>query len=171
MSSHENTDFLTQPVTALRGVGDAVAEKLARLGVVRVMDLLFHLPMRYQDRTRVYPIVSLKVGQEVVVEGTIENTEVVQRGRTMLLCQIHDGSGGLTLRFFHFTTAQKYSLAKGARLRCFGEVRQAGFKLEMAHPEYRLLNGQNPPPLENTLTPTYPITDGLQQRPLVLAGG
>ena len=166
MSSHENLTILDQPVTALRGVGDAVAEKLARLGIVRVVDLLFHLPLRYQDRTRIYPIASLKVGQEVVVEGTIETTEVVQRGRTMLLCQIHDGSGSLTLRFFHFTTGQRQSLAKGARLRCFGEVRQAGFKLEMAHPEYRLLNGRDPPPLENTLTPTYPTTDGLQQRGL-----
>lgn len=166
MSSHENLNILEQPVTALRGVGDAVAEKLTRLGIVRVMDLLFHLPMRYQDRTRIYPIASLKVGQEVVVEGTVETTEVVQRGRTMLLCHIHDGSGALTLRFFHFTTGQKHSLAKGVRLRCFGEIRQAGFKLEIAHPEYRLLNGTTPPALENTLTPTYPTTDGLQQRGL-----
>ncbi len=166
MSSHENLNILEQPVTALRGVGDAVAEKLTRLGIVRVMDLLFHLPMRYQDRTRIYPIASLKVGQEVVVEGTVETTEVVQRGRTMLLCHIHDGSGALTLRFFHFTTGQKHSLAKGVRLRCFGEIRQAGFKLEIAHPEYRLLNGNAPPALENTLTPTYPTTDGLQQRGL-----
>ena len=166
MSSHENPNILEQPVTALRGVGDAVAEKLTRLGIVRVMDLLFHLPMRYQDRTRIYPIASLKVGQEVVVEGTVETTEVVQRGRTMLLCHIHDGSGALTLRFFHFTTGQKHSLAKGVRLRCFGEIRQAGFKLEIAHPEYRLLNGNAPPALENTLTPTYPTTDGLQQRGL-----
>jgi ATP-dependent DNA helicase RecG len=157
---------LHQPVTALRGVGDVLAEKLTKLGIVHVLDLLFHLPMRYQDRTRIYPIASLRAEQEVLVEGEIESTEVVNRGRTMLLCHISDGSGILTLRFFHFTTAQKYSFAKGVRIRCFGEVRQAGFKLEMAHPEYRLLAGDAPVPLENTLTPTYSTTDGLQQRTL-----
>jgi ATP-dependent DNA helicase RecG len=166
MLNHDHDDFLNQPVTALRGVGDALAEKLTRLGIVRVVDLLFHLPMRYQDRTRIYPIASLRVGQEVVVEGEIDFTEVVSRGRTMLLCHVNDGSGILTLRFFHFTAAQKYSFAKGVHIRCFGEVRQAGFKLEMAHPEYRLLQGDDSVPLENTLTPTYPTTDGLQQRTL-----
>lgn len=159
-------DFLQQPVTALRGVGDALAEKLARLGILRVADLLFHLPLRYQDRTRIYPIASLKVGQEVLVEGEIDSTEVVMRGRTMLLCHLNDGSGILTLRFFHFTSAQKYSLRKGVLLRCFGEVRQAGMKLEMAHPECHYLNPDDPEPIANTLTPTYPTTEGLQQRSL-----
>lgn len=166
MSECELPKILEQPVTALRGVGDAVAEKLVRLGILRVADLLFHLPLRYQDRTRIYPIAQLKVGMEVLVEGEVEHTEVVKRGRTMLLCHIHDGSGVLTLRFFHFSAAQQRSLRSGVLLRCFGEVRQAGSKLEMAHPEYRLLNRADPEPLENTLTPTYPTTEGLQQRSL-----
>ncbi|EIJ36132.1 ATP-dependent DNA helicase RecG [Thiothrix nivea] len=166
MSEASSPDFLQQPVTALRGVGDALAEKLARLGIMRVEDLLFHLPLRYQDRTRIYPIAELKVGQEVLVEGEIESTEVVLRGRRMMLCHISDGTGILTLRFFHFTTAQKQSLRQGVPIRCFGEVRQAGFKLEMAHPEYRLLSATHPEPIENTLTPTYPATEGLQQRSL-----
>lgn len=166
MNEASSPDFLQQPVTALRGVGDALAEKLARLGIMRVEDLLFHLPLRYQDRTRIYPIAELKAGQEVLVEGEIESTEVVLRGRRMMLCHISDGTGILTLRFFHFTTAQKQSLRQGAPIRCFGEVRQAGFKLEMAHPEYRLLSASNPEPIENTLTPTYPATEGLQQRSL-----
>ncbi|MBJ6609378.1 MAG: ATP-dependent DNA helicase RecG [Candidatus Thiothrix moscowensis] len=166
MQHHATDSLLDQPVTALRGVGDVLAEKLGKLGILRVVDLLFHLPMRYQDRTCIYPIANLKVGQEVLVEGEIDATEVVNRGRTMLLCHINDGSGILTLRFFHFTTAQKHSLRKGALLRCFGEVRQAGFKLEMAHPEYRLVNPDTPEPIENTLTPTYPTTEGLQQRSL-----
>lgn len=159
-------DFLQQPVTALRGVGDAVAEKLVRLGILRVADLLFHLPLRYQDRTRIYPIASLKVGQEVLVEGEIDYAEVVQRGRTMLLCYLNDGSGTLILRFFHFTSAQKYSLRKGVWLRCFGEVRQSGMKLEMAHPECHYLKADEHEPIANTLTPTYPTTEGLQQRSL-----
>ncbi len=166
MTETAEPDFLQQPVTALRGVGSAVVEKLARLGVLRVADLLFHLPLRYQDRTRIYPIASLKVGQEVLVEGEIEHTEVVQRGRTMLLCYLNDGSGSLILRFFHFTSAQKYSLRKGVLLRCFGEVRQSGMKLEMAHPECHYLKADAPEPIANTLTPTYPTTEGLQQRSL-----
>ena len=166
MSEPAEPDFLQQPVTALRGVGDAVAEKLVRLGILRVADLLFHLPMRYQDRTRIYPIASLKVGQEVLVEGKIDYAEVVQRGRTMLLCYLNDGSGTLILRFFHFTSAQKYSLRKGVLLRCFGEVRQSGMKLEMAHPECHYLRADAPEPIANTLTPTYPTTEGLQQRSL-----
>ncbi len=166
MSEPSAADFLQQPVTALRGVGDALAEKLVRLGILRVADLLFHLPMRYQDRTRIYAIAELKVGQEVLVEGEIAATEVVQRGRTMLLCHLNDGSGTLTLRFFHFTSAQKYSLRPGVLLRCFGEVRQSGFKLEMAHPECHYLNPAKPEPIANTLTPTYPMTEGLQQRSL-----
>ncbi len=160
------TRLLEQPVTALKGVGDALAEKLQRLGILRVVDLLFHLPMRYQDRTRVYPIASLKVGQEVMVEGEIESTEVVNRARRMLLCHISDGSGILTLRFFHFSSAQQASMSKGSLMRCFGEIRQAGFKPEIIHPEYRLVNRNDPPALENTLTPTYPATEGLQQRSL-----
>lgn len=159
-------DFLHQPVTALYGVGEAAADKLARLGIVRVADLLLHLPLRYQDRTRICPLAQLQVGMEVLVEGAILNTEVVQRGRSMLLCQIADGSGSLTLRFFHFTPAQQRMLRPGLWLRCFGEVRQAGMKLEMAHPEYRLLNPNQPIPLENTLTPVYPTTEGLPQRTL-----
>nr|WP_308873009.1 ATP-dependent DNA helicase RecG [Thiothrix subterranea] len=166
MTEAAEPDFLQQPVTALRGVGDAVAEKLVRLGILRVADLLFHLPLRYQDRTRIYPIASLKVGQEVLVEGEIEYAEVVQRGRTMLLCYLNDGSGTLILRFFHFTSAQKYSLRKGVLLRCFGEVRQSGMKLEMAHPECHYLKADEHEPIANTLTPTYPTTEGLQQRSL-----
>ena len=103
--------FLQQPVTALRGVGDAVAEKLVRLGILRVADLLFHLPLRYQDRTRIYPIASLKVGQEVLVEGEIDSTEVVQRGRTMLLCHLNDGSGILDLTLFPLHLRPEIQLA------------------------------------------------------------
>ncbi len=166
MTDTTSSSLLQQPVTALKGVGEALAEKLARLGILRVVDLLFHLPLRYQDRTRIYPISSIKLGQDVMVEGEIESSEVVMRGRNMLLCHINDGSGILTLRFFHFTAGQKNSLTKGAFIRCFGEVRQSGFKMEMVHPEYRLINAHHPPPLENTLTPTYPSTEGLQQRSL-----
>ena len=92
-----------RPVTTLRGVGDSLAGKLAKLGVTTVQDLLFLLPLRYEDRTRVVPIGSLRVGERAVVEGEVLLSEVAFRGRRQLLCRIGDGSGSLTLRFFHFS--------------------------------------------------------------------
>ena len=112
-----------RPVTSLRGVGPALADTLARLSLYTVQDLLFHLPQRYEDRTRVSPIGSLRAGERAVIEGEIQLTEVAFRGRRVLLSRIADGSGFLTLRFFHFSGSQQAALARGTRLRCFGEVR------------------------------------------------
>ncbi len=151
-----------RPVTALRGVGAALAERLAKLGIRQVQDLLFWLPSRYEDRTRVVPLGSLAPGGHAVVEGEIQLTEVTYRRRRQLLCRISDGSGFLTLRFFHFTTAQQNALTRGLRLRCYGEVRRGPSGLEMVHPEYRRVN-QDPQALEESLTPMYPATEGLTQ--------
>jgi ATP-dependent DNA helicase RecG len=151
-----------RPVTTLRGVGAALAERLARLGVTRVADLLFLLPLRYEDRTRLKRLGELQVGERAAVEGEVQLTEVVYRGRRQLLARIADGSGVLTLRFFHFSSSQQQNLARGTRLRCFGEVRRGPLGLEMVHPEYRRLFGENPP-LEETLTPIYPTTEGVPQ--------
>jgi len=148
-------------VSALRGVGAALAERLARLGVERVADLLFLLPLRYEDRTQLTPIGSLVVGTRAVVEGEIQLTEVAYRGRRQLLTRIADGSGLLTLRFFYFSAAQQHGLARGTRLRCFGEVRRGPLGLELVHPEYRRL--QESAGLEETLTPIYPLTEGVPQ--------
>ncbi len=151
-----------RPITALRGVGAALAERLQRLGVTRVQDLLFVLPLRYEDRTQVLPIGSLAAGMRVAVEGEVQLTEVAYRGRRQLLSRIADGSGFLTLRFFHFSAAQQGGLARGTRVRCFGELRRGPFGLEMVHPEYRrVLTAEEP--LEETLTPIYPGTEGLAQ--------
>jgi ATP-dependent DNA helicase RecG len=149
-------------VTALRGVGAALAARLARLGVTRVSDLLFVLPLRYEDRTRVSAIGSLLPGVRAAVEGEVQLTEIAYRGRRQLLCRISDGSGMLTLRFFHFSASQSQGLARGTRLRCFGEVRRGPLGLEMVHPEYRRLSGQAAP-LEDALTPIYPLTEGVPQ--------
>ncbi len=151
-----------RPVTALRGVGAALAERLERLGVTRVADLLFVLPLRYEDRTQVTQIGKLNTGQRAAVEGEVLLTEVAYRGRRQLLCRISDGSGMLTLRFFYFSGAQQANLARGTRLRCFGEARRGPLGLEMVHPEYRRL-GPEAAPLEETLTPIYPLTDGVPQ--------
>ncbi len=158
------TSPLLQSVTSLKGVGPQMAERLAKLGIELVQDFLFHLPLRYQDRTRIYPIASLHEGQEVLIEGEVESSSIVMRRKRMLLCQLSDGTGRITLRFFHFSNAQYLSMAKGKRLRCFGEIRRGPQSLEIIHPEYKILSTSSPLSVENTLTPTYPTTEGLQQR-------
>ena len=152
-----------RPVSGLRGVGPALAATLERLGIRAVQDLLFHLPLRYEDRTHVVPIGSLRPGARAVVEGEIQLAEVVFRRRRALLCRIADGSGFLTLRFFHFSNAQHGTLVRGTRLRCFGEVRAGPGGLEIVHPEYRRLLQADGDASEPTLTPFYPGTEGLQQ--------
>ncbi|MEX0828395.1 MAG: OB-fold nucleic acid binding domain-containing protein, partial [Haliea sp.] len=147
---------LTTPVERLRGVGPRVQEKLAKLGITRLGDVLFHLPFRYSDRTRIVPIGSLLPGQELQVEGTIELTQVKMGRRRSLLCRISDGSGALTLRMFHFSRQQQAQLERGRRIRCYGTVRSGPQTLEMVHPEYQVLNTDEPAPLAETLTPVYP---------------
>ncbi|HET6725612.1 MAG TPA: ATP-dependent DNA helicase RecG [Gammaproteobacteria bacterium] len=151
----------TVDVTALTGVGARLAERLAKLRIATLQDLLFHLPRQYEDRTRIRPIGSLRPGDTAVVEGEIELTETVFRGRRSLLSRIGDGSGALTLRFFHFSAAQAAGLRRGARVRCYGELRPGKTTLEMIHPEYRLVS--DAAPLEEALTPIYPATEGLGQ--------
>ncbi len=152
-----------RPVTALRGVGDALAERLARLGVLTVQDLLFLLPIRYEDRTQVTPIGALTPGARALVEGEVLLAEVAFRGRRQLLCRLADGSGSLTLRFFHFSAAQQQNLGRGVRLRCFGEVRRGPTGPEIVHPEYRRLAADADGATESALTPIYPLTEGVQQ--------
>lgn len=151
-----------RPVTLLRGVGTALAQRLAVLGVHFVQDLLFVLPARYEDRTRIQPIGALLSGTRAVVEGQIQLAETVFRRRRQLLCRIADGSGFLTLRFFHFSSAQQQGLARGTTLRCFGEVRRGPNGLEMVHPEYQKVF-ESAAQLDDVLTPIYPLTEGLSQ--------
>ena len=151
-----------RPITAMRGVGGVLAGKLQRLGVQQVQDLLFVLPLRYEDRTRIVPIGSLMPATRAAVEGEIQLTEVAYRRRRQLLCRISDGSGFLTLRFFYFSTAQQNGLARGTRIRCFGEIRRGPLGLEIVHPEYRRVL-EAPAALEETLTPIYPLTEGVPQ--------
>ena len=150
------------PVRELRGVGPRLAEKLADYGVFRVEDLLFHLPLRYQDRTRVTPIAAAREGDDVVIEGEVRAADVVFGRRRSLVARVQDGSGTLTLRFFHFSAAQKNNLGPGTRLRCFGQVRRGSSGLEIYHPEYRQLR-EGDTAVEDTLTPIYPTTAGIGQ--------
>ncbi len=154
------TDVSHIPVTSLAGVGDRIAEKLARLSIHTVQDLLFHLPARYEDRTRVVPVASLEAGRQAVVEGRVIESRVVYARKRMLVCRIEDMSGTLTLRFFHFSTLQQKRLRSGEQVRCFGLCRAGRHGLEMVHPEFDDADG---PPQETCLTPVYPLTDGVHQ--------
>ena len=152
-----------RPLTRLKRVGPKVAERLARLGLFTVQDLLFHLPLRYQDRTRIRPIGSLRPGEQVAIEGEIELAELHFGRRRSLLVSLADGSGRLILRFFHFSAAQRSALAQGSRLRCFGEVRNGPNSLEMVHPEYQRVDPDTPLAVDDCLTPIYPTTEGVHQ--------
>jgi ATP-dependent DNA helicase RecG len=159
-------ELSSTPVTTLKGVGAVLAEKLARVGLESLQDILFHLPLRYQDRTRIVAIGSLRPGQDAVVEGTVAGAEVIMGRRRSLLVRLQDGSGILSLRFYHFSAAQKESLKRGIQIRCYGEVRPGASGLEIYHPEYRPLAAARPVALEQTLTPIYPSTEGLSQQRL-----
>ena len=150
-------------VASLKGVGPDLAQRLARAGVHRVEDLLFLLPLRYEDRTKIQPLGGLAVGMRTLVEGDVEVADVVFRGRRTLLVRIADGTGQLTLRFFHFSSAQQRGFARGTRLRCFGEIRNGASGFEMVHPEYRRVAADAAAP-DDTLTPVYPTMEGLGQQ-------
>ncbi len=160
------SELAAVPVTALKGVGAALAEKLARVGLETLQDLLFHLPLRYQDRTRIVPIGALRPGQDAVIEGSVTGVDVVMGRRRSLLVRLHDGSGALSLRFYHFSQAQKDGLKRGTQVRCYGEVRPGASGLEIYHPEYRALSETEPVAMDQTLTPIYPTTEGLTQQRL-----
>jgi ATP-dependent DNA helicase RecG len=151
------------PVSELKGVGAALEAKLHNLGIRTLQDLLFHLPLRYQDRTRIVPMGSLRPGDECVVEGEVKLADVSKGRRRSLLCRLQDGTGMITLRFFHFSAAQKNTLKVGARLRCFGEARTGANGLEIVHPEYKRVESDDLVPVEAYLTPVYPTTEGLHQ--------
>ena len=161
------TDLAQLPVTVLKGVGPALAEKLDKIGLRSVQDVLFHLPLRYQDRTRITPIGALRPGQDAVVQGRIAAADVVMGRRRSLLVRLQDGSGMLSLRFFYFNQAQQKMLKAGVVLRCYGEARPSATGLEIYHPEYRIQGqGPDPAPTEAALTPIYPSTEGLTQQRL-----
>tara|TARA_Y100000588_G_scaffold241469_1_gene255343 strand:- start:100 stop:2175 length:2076 start_codon:yes stop_codon:yes gene_type:complete len=153
----------TYPINELKGVGPKMAERLAKLGIRSVQDMLFHLPLRYEDRTRIVPICELLPHTHVCVQATIESANITFGRRRMLVCHINDGSGRMILRFFNFSAAQKNAMQEGKVIRCFGEVRRAKVGLEMAHPEYNISDSPEALPTQTHLSAIYPTTDGLKQ--------
>jgi ATP-dependent DNA helicase RecG len=158
-----DTSLEAMAIKELRGVGPQLSQKLSKLGINNLQDLLFHLPLRYIDRTKTTPIGSLQPLTDVVLEGQIRASDLVFGRRRSLVCKLQDNTGTTVLRFFHFSRAQQDRLIVGAKLRCYGEVRQGKFGLELYHPEYQHLDNNNPPNLEQTLTPVYPLTEGITQ--------
>ncbi|MGH8153536.1 MAG: ATP-dependent DNA helicase RecG, partial [Rhodanobacteraceae bacterium] len=153
------------PVALLSGVGPALAATLGKLGIEHIQDLWFHLPLRYEDRTRITPIGGLTAGDAAQVDGVIEAVDAGFRYRPQLKIAIGDASGAtLVLRFYHFRHQQAQQFARGTRLRCYGQVRHGQHGLEMVHPQYRVVRGDAP--VEATLTPVYPVTEGLGQQRL-----
>ena len=161
------SDPAKRPVTALGGVGPALVESLARLGLHRIQDLWFHLPLRYEDRTHLTPLADLRPGMRAQVAGTVEAVEKGYRHRPQLKVAIGDGvMHTLLLRFFHFNRAQAEQFRVGTRVLCYGEVRQGNAGLEMVHPQYRRLDDDTPVALDDLLTPVYPTTEGLGHKRL-----
>jgi ATP-dependent DNA helicase RecG len=151
------------PVNTLKGVGPRSAERLARVGVRSVQDLLLHLPSRYEDRTQVIAIDALQPGDQALVEAVVEHSEIRMGRRRSLLVLVSDGSGSLLLRFFHFSAAQQANLKSGVMLRCYGEVRRGPSSLEIVHPEYKRVDEDAEANSEASLTPIYPTTEGVHQ--------
>lgn len=153
-------------ITSIKGVGRKTAESLARLHIHKVHDLLFHLPFRYEDRTKITAIKDARAGDRILIEGDIEKVHVIGRRKLQMICQLSDGTGAITLRFFHFNADQLKRLkSQTSRLRCFGEVRVGQYRLlEMAHPEYQAITAMNERlQLADRLTPIYPTTQGVGQ--------
>jgi ATP-dependent DNA helicase RecG len=161
--SQSETRLADTPVTALKGVGPKSAERLHKLGIGSVQDLLFHLPIRYQDRTRIVPIGSLRPGDEAVIQGEVELAEIRYGRRRSLLVRLADGTGSIMLRFFHFSAAQKSNMMRGTWLRCFGEVRNGPNSYELVHPEVQRVEEGEATEVEQALTPVYPTTEGMHQ--------
>ena len=144
---------------------------MERLGLMRDIDLALHLPLRYEDETRLTLLREARDGETVQVEGVVRDNRIEARGRRQLIVRLHDGSGEVLLRFLNFYGSQQKSWGAGVRLRVRGELRNGFFGREMVHPQVRIV--QEGAPLAQALTPVYPTTAGLPQaylRKAVAAG-
>ena len=151
------------PIQNIRGVGPKIADTLSNLGIYQVEDAVFHLPYKYEDRTKLTPIGEAPYETPLLIEGEIVKSTVVFRGRRMLITEIFDGTGRLTMRMFHFALAQHRNLKEGNRIRCFGTIRHGPKGKEMIHPQYQVFSQDEEVEIEDHLTPIYPSTSNLQQ--------
>ena len=170
MPAEDDKHWLDQPVIALKGIGEKLQERFARRKLFTLNDLLFHLPVRYLDKTRIQPIAGVRINDSALVRGELLSCKTHYARRPVMTCQISDGSAMLTLRFFHFNKSQTQALARaleeGKWLSCFGEVKRGRQGLEMTHPEYRIIAEDQIIQMQEHLTPVYPTTEGLSQTAL-----
>jgi len=169
-NKHQNkidTPWLDQSIIILKGIGSKLLERFAKRSLFTLNDLLFHLPIRYQDKTRIIPIADLHVSDHALISGKLIHCEVQTARRSILTCKINDDTGIIELRFFHFKHQQvqslKRALEQGKSLRCFGEIKRNRYSLEIFHPEYQIIESHQAIPLANSFTPVYPTTEGLSQ--------
>ena len=160
--SAQGTSSRIPLTTVLTGVGNALADKLAKLHIINLADLLLHLPLRYEDRTQITPLHYIKPHSHFLVQGVIKSSQINRSRRPTLQVVLSDDTASLSLRFINFYGTQLQSFATGKQVVCYGEVRSGMHGLEMVHPEYRFFSGAAPE-LEENLTPVYPTTEGISQ--------
>ena len=155
---------LSDPIISISGLGKKTSVRLNQLGIHTLEHLIFHLPKRYQDKTTITPLSEVSVNDEVLIECSIDQIEVVPSRQKQLLCYLSDDQNQrILLRFFHFSQYQKQALIRGETIQCFGEIKIGRQGLEMHHPEYRIVSQNQTPLLESTLTPIYPLCSGISQ--------
>ncbi|MFU8926642.1 ATP-dependent DNA helicase RecG [Acinetobacter puyangensis] len=153
------------PIRQISGVSEAAAQQLEKLNLLTSHDLLFHLPRDYEDRSTIINIQQAHIGRTVLLQGEVKSVDFPAGKRKSMAVLLQDGTGKITLRFYHFYKALIEQLAMGQKVRVFGEVRLGSRGLEIYHPEIQNVNDQVPQPKQQ-LTAIYPITDGLKQQKL-----
>ena len=153
-------------LTDIKGIGPKLAEQLQALHIFNLADWFFHLPFRYEDRSRITAIGALQPMRPAVIQGEVRAASVVFTKRRSLLVKLQDHSGTVSLRFYHFSALQKKQFTAGNTIRCYGEPRRGASGLELYHPEYQLIEDGLDNELEAKLTPVYPATDGISQQRL-----
>ncbi|WP_313570810.1 ATP-dependent DNA helicase RecG [Comamonas terrigena] len=146
-------------VPAKKPAASAAQQAMHKLGLVRDIDLALHLPLRYEDETRIIPLKNARDGETVQIEATVTQSEVQLRPRRMLKVTVDDGTGTCVLTFFSFYPSHQKTLSPGAVLRIRGEVKGGFWGRQMLHPAFKLAGGELP----QALTPIYPTTAGLPQ--------
>ncbi|MBE0468994.1 MAG: ATP-dependent DNA helicase RecG [Methyloprofundus sp.] len=159
----DSQGILNQSVVTLKGIGGQTVVRLEKLDIRRIRDLIFHLPLRYEDRTHIQAINTLTPGSCALICARVVSSTILDRGRRTLICQITDDSGYLSLRFFHFTASQHNNLSPGTLLSCFGEIKDNYSGYEMIHPEYKIIQSPEDCITNDTLSAIYPLTEGLRQ--------
>jgi ATP-dependent DNA helicase RecG len=162
----DSTSILNQPVVSLKGIGGQTVMRLEKLDIRQIRDLLFHLPLRYEDRTRIQSISQLSVGDTALLCARIISCSISHHGRRLLNCQISDETGLINLRFFHFTAKQHNNLSNGTLISCFGEIKEGYSGFEIIHPEYKIIQSSDQCITQDSLTAIYPLTEGLRQATL-----